>query len=79
MSESHQNPAPLGPAAPRMTALVGNAEYAYANYPGSELNMEQQVTTRNWGDFLLSSSQSILLAISLQCCVYSRMIASTPA
>lgn len=40
MSEGHQNPDPLGPAAPRMTAFVGNAEYSSADYPESELNIE---------------------------------------
>lgn len=40
MSESHQNPAPPGPAAPRMTALAGDAEYSCADYPESELNIE---------------------------------------
>lgn len=40
MSESHQNPALLGPAAPRMTAFAGGAEYLCADYPESELNIE---------------------------------------
>lgn len=37
MSESHQNPAFLVPAAPRMAALASNEGCSYADYPESEL------------------------------------------
>jgi len=79
MRESHQNPAPVGPAAPGMAAFAGNAEYSYADYHESELNTEKKVITRNWGGFLLPSSQSTLLAMGLQRCASSRMISNTPA